>query len=415
MKHDIGNALVVREARKSDFKAIIKHAEIVHGKDGGLLTNRILKYHPNFPPKDNFIVVDSQTGKVVAFLCLLRSTCILNSIEVPVGHMEIVGTLPDYRNRGLIRKLNALFEKRAEEYQLPLLVIAGIPYYYRTFGYEYAIPLGGLLTVATEGIPMLKKEELEPVTIAEVTNQTVNQYLAARKKHNSYLDFYRKLTAEELLFLQRGKFGQELVHNFFIIKENQALVGSFYLKVDWGSLQVGELWIQNLSHLPSVLRYIKAIAKRMKLPIRIEPPSSKALYQALEGFMRSRFVRGYAWYVRIPSIVNFLETIRPVMEHRIAHSELKDLTDSLRISWYRAGVELNFKKGKLKQIIEIKRENIMDMHVGIPFPMIYQLLMGYHSLDELKQIYPDVGVQVMKAPIVRVLFPKIRAQLSPEF
>jgi predicted acetyltransferase len=57
--------------------------------------------------------------------------------------MAIVGTLPAYRNRGLVRTLvNHLKDMLAEgEYDLSHL--GGIPYFYRQFGYEYALPLEG--------------------------------------------------------------------------------------------------------------------------------------------------------------------------------------------------------------------------------------------------------------------------------
>ncbi|MDO8123827.1 MAG: hypothetical protein Q6364_05550, partial [Candidatus Hermodarchaeota archaeon] len=149
--------------------------------------------------------------------------------------------------------------------------------------------------------------------------------------------------------------------------------------------------------------------------IRIYLPSRPAIQPVLEGLSQSKFTRPYAWYVRIPSVKHFMETITPVLENRLAHSDFTQLSDSLRINWFRAGIELVFKNGKIKKITYIKREEIKDMHVAVPFPVIYQLLMGYKTIDELYQIYPDAGAQSVKLQLVRVLFPKIRAQLTPDF
>lgn len=111
----------------------------------------------------------------------------------------------------------------------------------------------------------------------------------------------------------------------------------------------------------------------------------------------------------------FLDTITPVLEHRLAHSEFAQYSDTLRISWYRAAVDLVFAQGKVERITVIQREDVKEAHVSVPFPTIYQLFMGYRTIDELHLIFPDAGAQPLYLPIVRVLFPKIRAQLTPEF
>ena len=415
MQDDLGEGLIMRTATAADEKAIERVVKTVFGKEVGSMIDRLFNYHPDSPPSDHFLIMDTKKQKVVSYFCLSRTTCVLNGTQFPVGHMEIVATLPEYRHRGLIRKLNELFEQRVAEYHLPLLVIIGIPFFYRTLGYEYALNFDGTLTIPNELIPRLKKNETEPVTIEEVTEQTFDQYLTARKHRNSYLDFYRIITPAEYPYLTHGKFGDDSVYRFYVVKRNAKTVGSFILSIGWGFLEMHELWVADLTHIPTVLRYSKTIAKRRRLPLRIYLPSRPALQPVLEGLSRSKFSRPYAWYVRIPSVKHFLETITPVLENRLAQSDFVRLSDSLRINWFRAGIELVFKNGKIKKINEIKREEIKDMHVRVPFPVIYQLLMGYKTIDELHQTYPDVETLSLKLPIVRVLFPKIRAQLTPDF
>lgn len=415
MQDDLGEGFFMRTATAADEKAIERVVKTVFGKEVSPMIDRLFNYHPDSPPSDHFLIIDTKIQKVVSYFCLSRTICVLNGSQFPVGHMEIVATLPEYRHRGFIRKLNELFEQRVADYQLPLLVIIGIPFFYRTLGYEYALNFDGTLTIPTELIPRLKKNEKEPVTIEEVTEQTFDQYLTARKHRNSYLDFYRIITPTEYPYLTHGKFGDDSVYRFYIVKRDAKTVGSFILSIGWGFLEMHELWVEDLTHIPPVLRYSKTIAKRRRLPIRIYLPSRPALQPVLEGLSRSKFSRPYAWYVRIPSVKHFLETITPVLENRLAQSDFVRLSDSLRINWFRAGIELIFKNGKIKKINEIKREEIKDMHVRVPFPVIYQLLMGYKTIDELYQTYPDVETLSLKLPIVRVLFPKIRAQLTPDF
>ena len=415
MYEDLGDGLVIRTGTKSDVKAIKEHVQAVHGKEVVPMIDRLFDFHPNFPPSDNFLVEDTKTGKVVAYFNLMLYTGVMNGIRIPVGGMEIVGTLEEYRNRGLIRKLNEIFEQRVEEYNLPMVMIGGIPYYYRKLGYEYAIQMGGSIIFPLELIPPLKKGDTEPISIEEVTQDTFLAYLKAREQLNTFLDFHRHLSEKDFLYLTTGRFGDDSVYRFHLIRVNQKVVGIFVLNIGWGALEVNEIWVEDLSHITPILRYLKRIAKRRRLPLRIYYPARPAIRHALTSFSRSKFSRPYAWYVKIPSIKRFVDAIKPVIEQRLIQSEFKNLTESIRISWYHEGLELVFKKGKLEVMKEIPRNEVKDMHVAVPFPVIYQLFLGYRSIDELHQMFPDAGGSAIKTPVVRVIFPKIRALWSPEF
>ncbi|MFX1510495.1 MAG: GNAT family N-acetyltransferase [Promethearchaeota archaeon] len=415
MEQDIGDGFIMRPATPADQEAITATVKTVFGKDVSPMIDRLFNYHPDFPVSDHFLVIDTNKVKVASYFCLSRTKCVLNGTEFPVGHMEIVATLPEYRHRGFIRQLNTIFEQRVEEYQLSLLVIIGIPYFYRSLGYVYGITWGGTCVVPLELIPKLKKGEEESVQIIEITQDTFDEYLEARIQRNSYLDFYRKISSADYPYLTHGRLGEDSVYRFYVVKHKNAIVGSFMLTVGWGFVEIHELWVGNLTHILSILRFLKTMARRRRLPLRIYLPSRPAVKSAIEGLSRSKFERPYAWYIRIPSIKRFLETITPVLEHRLAQSDFAHLSDSLRLNWYRAAIEIIFKDGKVDEIKEIRRQDLKEADVAVPFPTIYQLLMGYKTIDELHQMYPDAGGRAFKLPIVRVLFPKIRAQLTPDF
>ncbi len=412
---DLGNRLVLRYLRKTDINSLKEHVKLVHGEWVGGIIQRMLDHYPKFSMKDNFVVVDTKDEKIVAYLCLMRRTFVLNGVKIPVGQMDIVGTHPDYRNRGLIRQLNEVLEEKVAKYKLQLLSIAGIPYYYRQFGYEFAVPMTQGLPIPTERIPELKEDEEEPVTFEQVTKHTFPDYLACRAKNNSFLDLYYELGSEHFLFYSTGEFREPESLRFYIVKQKDQVVGAFYLGIDFGTLVVKELWLQDIQMIPPVLRFLKTKVQEHKCPLKICPPSKPSLMPRLEGLAGAKLRDTYAWYIRIPSIRKFLETITPVLEKRLSNSEFQGMTDTLKLSCYREGFELVFREGRLTDITKLAIHKLQQMEVRLPPLVINQLLMGYRTITELQEIYSDVLCYSTKQALVEVLFPKIRASITPSF
>ncbi len=64
-------------------------------------------------------------------------------MPIKVGRIELVGTDPAYRRQGLIRQQMDAIHKRSAAKGEMIQAITGIPWYYRQFGYEMALNLGG--------------------------------------------------------------------------------------------------------------------------------------------------------------------------------------------------------------------------------------------------------------------------------
>ena len=62
-------------------------------------------------------------------------------VELPAGQVELVATDRAYEGRGLVRALMSWAHERSAARGHDLQVMIGIPYFYRRFGYEYAIDI----------------------------------------------------------------------------------------------------------------------------------------------------------------------------------------------------------------------------------------------------------------------------------
>ena len=85
------------------------------------------------------VVVDGD--RVVSTATLLDETVRVGEVVLPAGQVELVATDIGYEGRGLVRALMSWAHDRSRDRGHLLQVMIGIPYFYRLFGYEYAIDI----------------------------------------------------------------------------------------------------------------------------------------------------------------------------------------------------------------------------------------------------------------------------------
>ncbi len=143
--------------------------------------------HPTFHADDCTMVVEQASGKILSSMNLISQTWAYEGIPFGVGRPELVGTLPEYRNRGLVRvQFEEIHKWSAERGEL-VLGITGIPFYYKLFGYEMGLELDGGRTGFEAQLPKLKEGELEPFEIRPATEEDIpflmEVYAHACKRH----------------------------------------------------------------------------------------------------------------------------------------------------------------------------------------------------------------------------------------
>ena len=134
--------LLLRSARASDVDQI---AELVAARgapaDGDDV--RFVVDDPDAGPDAVAVVVDGD--RVVSTATLLDETLWVRHpagmVELPAGQVELVATDRDYEGRGLARALMGWAHDRSTARGHLVQVMVGIPYFYRRFGYEYAIDI----------------------------------------------------------------------------------------------------------------------------------------------------------------------------------------------------------------------------------------------------------------------------------
>src|SRR5215213_5710787 len=104
-------------------------------KQQTILRDLLTRPHATLKPDDFTIVEETSTGRIVSSLNLIPQTWMYEGTEFGVGRPELVGTLAEFRGRGLVRAQFDVVHQWSAARGHMVQGITGIPYYYRQFGY----------------------------------------------------------------------------------------------------------------------------------------------------------------------------------------------------------------------------------------------------------------------------------------
>ena len=424
--HDLGNGLVMRRAISEDADALSTFNADIHGEDeadrkGVIAWTRDLltRPHATFQPGDFTIVEETSTGRIVSSLCLIPQTWCYEVNEFGVGRPELVGTLPEFRGRGLVRAQFDEIHRWSAERGLLVQVITGIPYYYRQFGYEYALDLNRWHMGSS--VPKLKEGEQEKYWIRPAQDGDI-PFLMSVHDYGTSRGLIRVKRTAEHWHNALHELSEENFHRleFRIIERagsnepvgyfgQSPLLGGSGARAFQYELAPGVSWLEVT---PYVIRSRwesgQEKAKQENRPCTTYSFLLGAEHPAYEVLGNQVMTGGqpYAWYVRLPDVVGFLDLIKPVLERRLASSIACGHSGEYLIGLYPNGVRLILKNGQIT-FEPWKPANAQDGSAGFPMLTFLQILFGRRSFEELKYAYPDCwwsdeGARI----IVNILFPK---------
>lgn len=431
MLRDLGDGLVLRGATRADAEALAAFNSEIHCGPGtndppeaisAWVKDLASGDHPTFRPGDFTMVEDTKTGEIVSSMCLISQTWAYEDVKFGVGVPELVGTKPKYRRRGLVRaQFEVVHEWSARRNQM-LQAIMGIPNFYRQFGYELALEHHGGRAGFRSDVPTLGKGGKEPFRvrrategdlpfIARVYRRGMERYLVWCPRSAAVwrwdLDGRRREAGErrELRVIE-GASGDRvgfLTHPPQV--RGDGLGASDY------ELKSGVSW---LAVTPSVVRYLAATGKTYAARDKKEfgsfgfwLGSEHPAYEAMPWCLPRR-QDSYAFYIRVADVPGFVRHIAPVLERRLAESIAVGHTGALKLSFYRDGVRMAFRKGRLVEVGAWNPDQPGEAEsASFPGLSFLHLLLGHRSLDELESNYADCYGNGDEAKVLlKALFPK---------
>lgn len=433
---DLGNGLLLRRSTMADAQALAAfNARIhcdpergTHDEPVAAWTRDLLRGdHPTFDPRDFTIVEEVATGRIISSLNLIPQTWTYGGVPFGVGRPELVGTEPEYRRRGLVRAQMEVVHGWSAERGHLVQAITGIPWYYRQFGYEMALNIGGGRMGFAPQVPKLKDGETEPYVIRPATRRDLpfvaRLYEAdARRMRVSCVrdaalwryelersaDSVQRLVLHIIEDRARTRVG--------LVAHENGLWGTM-LPLHCYTLEPGVPW---LAVTPVVIRWLWAKGQEMAARDGRETEAfgfwlgqDHPAYAAAADRL-PRQSRPYAWYVRVPDLPGFVRHVAPALERSLADSPGVGYSGELRLNFYRSGVRLVLERGRLTGVEPWDPLAEEEGNAGFPGLTFLQLVFGHRSIDELRQALPDCWVAGDEARVVLTgLFPKQGSNLWP--
>lgn len=410
----LANGLVMKSVSTlDDVERLAGFNVLIHGPHTDDMTRGLILHHPHTRPEQWLIVEDSTTGQIVSSLCLIPRTWRYAGVALRAGEQGIVGTLEAYRGRGLVRALNARFREMLDEGGYDLSPIQGIPYFYRQFGYEYALPLEGGWTLPLHEIPSELPPAAQGYTFRPAAPSDLPDLVRLYDEAMTALDLYEVRDEGAWRFLLECRENTQAGGEVWLILDSAGRTAGYWVIEKYGfggGLTVNEA--SRLSHpaAMAVLGKLLALAQDRQQPaIRLSCSDTCPLVTAAKAY-GSRADGRYAWQIMLPDAARFLRTIGPVLEARLAASSLAGLSDRVRIDLYLEQVELRFEEGRLCGVDRLPAEPFPGKaRIHIPPTLLAPLALGWRSHEELHAAFPDVGVWGQARLLVDVLFPKMEA------
>jgi predicted acetyltransferase len=425
---DLGDGLVLRWGTPADAEELGVFNVRLHSDDleepeeflANWTHNLMGGGHPTTGAGDFTVVVDEKNGsKIVSSMNLISQTWTYDGIPFGFGRPELVATDDNYRRRGLVRaQFEAIHARSAAKGEL-VQGITGIPWYYRQFGYEMALELGGGRSFFWGRSGNDKRVDEEPYRLRPATPEDLPllEELYAVHCAGSLLTRWRDAAQWRYELFEADRESPYARHVYVV--ETDAATAAGYVEY--------RLWkhffiVRELGVLPG--HSLRAVGLYLTRALKIQADElnqtrekpidhisfnlgvAHPLYKALERELEQQR-KPYAWYIRVPNLPAFLRHIAPALARRLAASVMPGYSGALKLNFYLAQLKVDFKDGKLVDAGPYMPEHFFDADAFFPDLTFLQLLFGYRTLDELNYARVDCYANNADAAVLlNALFPK---------
>ena len=410
----LGGGLTLRSVSdEADIERVAAFNALIHGPSVEGMTRNMILHHPHTRP-EHWLFVDDDAGRVVSSLCLIPWTLRYGPATLRSGEMGIVGTLPDFRHggRSLVAALIERFDELLIAGEFDLTHIQGIPYYYRRYGYDYALPLEPHLNLELRSIPdaLAGEDDAFAIRAAEERDIPALAALYDAAVHELDLSTVRDEATWRYLLAHTAGTAME-ADTWLTTGAGGGVIG--YWRVAREGFGEG-LIVSEASRLPhraaqAALRHLKGLAQARGKPyIRLNLAAGSSLARTAQAW-GAYDDGGYEWQIRVVDVPRLLTRLAPALEQRLADSPFAGLSETVLLSLYREAFALRFENGTLSGVESVGFT--LDGAIKLPPTLLPALVLGHRDRHVLRATYPDFAAWGQAGYLLDVLFPPMRSFL----
>ncbi|GGZ55943.1 hypothetical protein GCM10010387_57580 [Streptomyces inusitatus] len=404
------DGLVLREARPSDLDGI-GALLTERGEAADAVDHRLVVMDPEAGWSACAVVVDGD--RVVSTATLLDEEVRIGGVELPAGQVELVATDREHEGRGLVRALMRWAHDRSADRGHVMQAMIGIPYFYRLFGYEYAIDIPQALTAAApppgEGSPVLRAARPADLPAVAALQSAAQSGFDVAMPHSE--PCLRWLTAHD-------------ASTTWVLEEAGEVIATGRTTPPGGRPLLAEAAARDESSARALLRAVAALSpdSRVRVVHRAGTVTAAAWREFLEHEPRGQAEQ---YYVRIPDVPVLLDRLRPLLWERLTGAGAGagagpgtgpgSGTD-------RTGRDIVISTFGAHYRIPVLADGLGDIVTGGPMQnpgavgglavapdQLPALLFGPHGIEGLSRIRPDVYAG--DEELFRALFPPLTADV----
>lgn len=343
------------------------------------------------------VMVVADGDRVVSTATLLRESVTIAGVSVPSGQVELVATDLGYEGRGLVRALMNEAHRRSADRGDLLQVMIGIPFFYRQFGYSYALTIPLPWDVLT--VPAADPD----ITIRSATSDDIPAMVELQTAAQSAADVRMPHSAGCWRWLVQRSGSTQLV-----AEHNGEVIATARRTPPEEGLVLGEV----AGRADGIRSLVADAGRRGEVAVLERPVAGveellTEIAEAPEAPDRDR-----EWfYGRIPALSPLLEHLRPVLLERFRSAGFGGRHDVLLSSW-RSHVRFSIDEDSMSDVVDGGPEQapVSKGGSGVAPDALAPMVLGPFGAAGLEARHGDVLLGRQR-DLMEALFPAVTSDL----
>ncbi|MFE1826674.1 GNAT family N-acetyltransferase [Streptomyces yangpuensis] len=391
------DGLVLRQARPADLDQIGALLS-ERGEPDDAVDHRLVVTDPDAGLSACAVVVDGD--RVVSTATLLDEEVCIGGVRLPAGQVELVATDTEYEGRGLVRALMHWAHERSAARGHLVQAMIGIPYFYRLFGYEYAIDIPQALNVNALPPPGDGNATLRAARPSDIPAMAALQASA-----QSGFDVTMPHSAACWRWL--------LDHdssNLVVLEQTGTVIAAARTTPPGEEMLLAEAAARDEAAARELLSAVGALAAGEGLQVvhRAGTVTGNAWQEFLDHEPRRNAEQ---YYIRVPDVAALLDRLRPLFRQRLASAGIDRTGRDIVISTFGAHHRIPVLADGLGEVVTggaMQSPGVVG-GAGVAPDQLAPLLFGPHGFEGLTRIRPDV--YAADEELFQALFPRLTADV----